>query len=115
MEEKFNNKRNVIFNPNKVQKWNEEENTIVAVTPDYIDALVEPFTYLRKTSSEGYSSMEEVETAKEVMKKERLVRVKKLEFDKKAGYVGIGMLTVITSLVVGTLIFLLIGSIIGGR
>lgn len=114
MEEKFNNKRNVIFNPNKVQKWNEEENTIVAVTPDYVDALVEPFTYLRRTSSEGYSDMKDVEEAKEIMKKERLIRIRKLELDKKAGYIGVGTLTVIVSLIVAALIFIIIGNIIGG-
>ena len=29
--EKYNNKRNIIFNPNKVQKWNVEKNTIIII------------------------------------------------------------------------------------
>lgn len=114
MREKFDNKRNVIFNPNKVQKWNEEDNAIISVTPSYLDSLIEPFNYLRKTSSEGYSNLDDVNMAKEMVKKERLIRVRKLEMDKRAGYVGIAMITFISSLVVGFGIFLLIGNIIGG-
>ena len=30
--EKYNNKRNIIFNPNKVQKWNVEKNTIITTS-----------------------------------------------------------------------------------
>ena len=34
--EKYNNKRNIIFNPNKVQKWNVEKNTIITTSRNHV-------------------------------------------------------------------------------
>ncbi len=112
MEERYNNKKNVIFNPDKVQRWNEEKNTIISTTPNHIDQLCKPFLYLRKTASEGYSKFSEVEEAQVMARKENLARVKKLEMEKKAGYVTFSTLIVLGTVVVGMIIFGIIGSIV---
>ena len=57
--EKYNNKRNIIFNPNKVQKWNVEKNTIITTSRNHVDKLCEPFDYLSKNASDGYSNYQE--------------------------------------------------------
>lgn len=113
MNEKYNNKRNVIFNPNKAQRWNEEKNTIISTPPEYIDIISKPFTYLRKNALDGTSSFEEVKEATSIVKKEELAKVKRLELEKKAGYVAFSTLTVIGVLLLGIVIFTIVKSIVG--
>ena len=104
MEEKYNNKRNAIFDPARVQKWNEEKNQIVAVPSDY----------LRKNAQDGYSNFEELQAAKEIARKDTLVRVKKLEDEKRNGYIAISTLTVGGFIAISTIIFLIVGTIVRG-
>ena len=84
MNEKYNNKRNVIFNPNKAQRWNEEKNTIISTPPEYIDIISKPFTYLRKNALDGTSSFEEVKEATSIVKKRRTCQGKKIRIRKKS-------------------------------
>lgn len=112
MEEKYNNKRNVIFNPNKVQKWNEEENKVISVNAEFVDMLSMPFAYLRKSAGDGYSDFKELEEAKSIAKKDRLVRIKKLNNEKNAGYALVVVLTVGGALISGFIIFTVIGNMV---
>ena len=106
--EKYNNKRNIIFNPNKVQKWNVEKNTIITTK------LSEPFDYLRKNANDGYSDYQELIEANTIARKKAIAKVKRLELEKTAGYVTISTLTIIITLVISIVIFITIGTILGG-
>lgn len=112
--EKYNNKRNVIFNPNKVQKWNVEKNTIITTSRNHVDKLCAPFDYLRKNASDGYSDYQELTEANTITRKNTLARVKRLELEKTAGYVTISTLTIIVTLVIGLIIFITVGTVLGG-
>lgn len=112
--EKYNNKRNVIFNPNKVQKWNVEENTIITTSKNHVDKLCEPFDYLRKNANDGYSDYQELTEASTLARKNALAKVKRLELEKTAGYVTISTLTIIVTLVIGLVIFIAVGTVLGG-
>ena len=114
MEEKYNTKRNAIFDPARVQKWNEEKNQIVAVPSEFVDMLAKPFDYLRKNAQDGYSNFEELQAAKEIARKDTLVRVKKLEDEKRNGYIAISTLTVGGFIAISTIIFLIVGTIVRG-
>ena len=91
--EKYNNKRNIIFNPNKVQKWNVEKNTIITTSRNHVEKLIEANTIARKKA---------------------LAKVKRLELEKTAGYVTISTLTIIITLVISIVIFITIGTLLGG-
>ena len=112
--EKYNNKRNVIFNPNKVQKWNVEKNTIITTSKNHVDKLCEPFDYLRKNANDGYSDYQELTKASTIARKNALAKVKRLELEKTAGYVTISTLTIIVTLVIGLVIFIAVGKVLGG-
>ena len=112
--EKYNNKRNVIFNPNQVQKWNVNKNKIITVSSKYADQLIESFNHLRKTASDGYSDYQELIEANKVIKSNNLARIKKLELEKKAGYIRVSALTIIATLITGLLIFIAVGTLLGG-
>lgn len=112
--EKYNNKRNVIFNPNKVQKWNVEKNTIITTSKNHVDKLCEPFDYLRKNANDGYSDYQELTEASTIARKNALAKVKRLELEKTAGYVTISTLTIIVTLVIGLVIFIAVGTVLGG-
>ena len=73
--EKYNNKRNIIFNPNKVQKWNVEKNTIITTSRNHVDKLCEPFDYLSKNASDGYSNYQELIEANTIARKKALAKV----------------------------------------
>ena len=75
--EKYNNKRNIIFNPNKVQKWNVEKNTIITTSRNHVDKLCEPFDYLSKNASDGYSNYQELIEANTIARKKALAKVKR--------------------------------------
>ena len=112
--EKYNNKRNGIFNPNKVQKWNVEKNTIITTSRNHVDKLCEPFDYLRKNASDGFSNYQELIEANTITRKKALAKVKRLELEKTAGYVTISTLTIIVTLVIGLVIFIAVGTVLGG-
>lgn len=112
--EKYNNKRNVIFNPNKVQKWNVEKNTIITTSKNHVDKLCDPFDYLRKNANDGYSDYQELTEASTIARKNALAKVKRLELEKTAGYVTISTLTIIVTLVIGLVIFIAVGTVLGG-
>ena len=112
--EKYNNKRNVIFNPNKVQKWNVEKSTIITTSKNHVDKLCEPFDYLSKNASDGYSNYQELTEASTIARKNALAKVKRLELEKTAGYVTISTLTIIVTLVIGLVIFIAVGTVLGG-
>ena len=107
--EKYNNKRNIIFNPNKVQKWNVEKNTIITTSRNHVDKLSEPFDYLRKNANDGYSDYQELIEANTIARKKAIAKV-----EKTAGYVTISTLTIIITLVISIVIFITIGTILGG-
>lgn len=113
MNEKYNNKRNVIFNPNKAQRWNEEENTIISTPSGYIDIINKTFIYLRKNALDGTSSFEEVKKATSIVKEGERAKVKRLELEKKAGYITFSTLTVMGVLLLGIVIFTIVQSIVG--
>lgn len=52
------------------------KNQIVAVPSEFVDMLAKPFDYLRKNAQDGYSNFEELQAAKEIARKDTLVRVK---------------------------------------
>ena len=112
--EKYNKKRNIIFNPNKVQKWNVEKNTIITTSRNHVDKLSEPFDYLRKNANDGYSNYQELIEANTIARKKAIAKVKRLELEKTAGYVTISTLTIIITLVISIVIFITIGTILGG-
>lgn len=112
--EKYNNKRNIIFDPNKVQKWNVEKNTIITTSRNHVDKLCEPFDYLRKNANDGYSNYQELIEANTIARKKALAKVKRLELEKTAGYVTISTLTIIITLVISIVIFITIGTLLGG-
>ena len=91
--EKYNHNKNVLFHPNK---------------------LCEPFDYLRKNAIDGYSDYKELTEANTIARKNALTKVKRLELEKTAGYVTISTLTIIVTLVIGLVIFIAVGTVLGG-
>ena len=69
MEEKYNNKRNAIFDPARVQKWNEEKNQIVAVPSEFVDMLAKPFDYLRKNAQMATQTLKNYKPLKKLLEK----------------------------------------------
>lgn len=82
--EKYNNKRNIIFNPNKVQKWNVEKNTIITTSRNHVDKLSEPFDYLRKNANDGYSDYQELIEANTIARKKSHSQSKKIRVRKNS-------------------------------
>ena len=115
MEEKYNNKRNVIFNPNRALLWNEEKNTIVSTTPSHVDNLCAPFQYLKKNASDGLSSYPELEEAIVIVKKNNQAKIRKLKQEKQAGFIAVSTLTILGTIILTIIIFTITGNILNEK
>ena len=99
-------------NDQNYPKWS--KNTIITTSRNHVDKLCEPFDYLSKNASDGYSNYQELIEANTIARKKALAKVKRLELEKTAGYVTISTLTIIITLVISIVIFITIGTLLGG-
>ena len=106
-KEKYIN-RQPNFKPDDVKRWNDSENNITAIPIELAERMQNTFNELAKANSNENDFQ-----ANELVKANVRKRVKQLENEKRAGYVAISTLTIIGTLLIGAIIFMVVGNIIG--
>ena len=104
-KEKYIN-RQPNFKPDDVKRWNDSENNITAIPIELAERMQNTFNELAKANSNENDFQR-------VVKANVRKRVKQLENEKRAGYVAISTLTIIGTLLIGAIIFMVVGNIIG--
>lgn len=110
-KEKYIN-RQPNFKPDDVKRWNDSENNITAIPIELAERMKNTFNELAKANS-NENDFQRVQEANELVKANVRKRVKQLENEKRAGYVAISTLTIIGTLLIGAIIFMVVGNIIG--
>ena len=110
-KEKYIN-RQPNFKPDDVKRWNDSENNITAIPIELAERMQNTFNELAKANS-NENDFQRVQEANELVKANVRKRVKQLENEKRAGYVAISTLTIIGTLLIGAIIFMVVGNIIG--
>lgn len=87
------------------------KNNIVSIDKELLDKLSEVFARLRNSSKEKFNS-EELKEASTLVKKESLARARVLKKEENKGYIAVGTLTVIASVIITGIIFSVIKSFI---
>ena len=108
-EEKYIN-RQPNFKPDDVKRWNDSENNITAIPIELAERMQNTFNELANSNENDFQRVQE---ANELVKANVRKRVKQLENEKRAGYVAISTLTIIGTLLIGAIIFMVVGNIIG--
>lgn len=101
------------LNPNDVKRWDEEKNNITAIPIGLAEQMQNTFKQVAEISKEEENDFQKVQEANKMVRDLRLKRVKKLEDEKRAGYIAISSLTIIGTLLVGAIIFIIVGNILG--
>ena len=101
-KEKYIN-RQPNFKPDDVKRWNDSENNITAIPIELAERMQNTFNELAKANS-NENDFQRVQEANELVQ---------LENEKRAGYVAISTLTIIGTLLIGAIIFMVVGNIIG--
>lgn len=107
--------RKVNFNSNSCQRINSENSEIVATEKGVVDEIKKPFDYLRENMQNDVKREELKSKIEEVRKanREKTAALKRIKTNPNiGGYVGTIAITIIGILILATIIFIGIGSII---
>lgn len=109
----INNERASMLNFSETpKKFNVSDNQIVEVPLSYLDRLNVTFTYVRENNKEN-TKITALEEANTEIRKRSSAKKRILENPDTAGFVAVGTLTVVATLIVSIIIFLVIGNIVG--